>query len=127
MIDKNMVGIPLETTITKAKGGTTKILSKTETVYPNTAAEIINNSTGLVLPLSVKSFDIPNNTSSVDIAYNKFDEKGNLLQYTIKENVPVAVVWGYNNAQPIAIIEGITYDQLVSLGLMLPIQLLSLH
>ncbi|MDR6403286.1 MULTISPECIES: hypothetical protein [Chryseobacterium] len=121
MIDKNMVGIPLETTITKAKGGTTKILSKTETVYPNTAAEIINNSTGLVLPLSVKSFDIPNNTSSVDIAYNKFDEKGNLLQYTIKENVPVAVVWGYNNAQPIAIIEGITYDQLVSLGLIAPI------
>lgn len=121
MIDKNMIGIPLETTTTKTKGGTTKTLSKTETVYPKTASEIINNSSGLVLPLSVKSYDIPNNTSSTDVTYNKFDDKGNLLQYTLKESIPVAVVWGYNNTEPIAIVEGVTYDQLMSLGLVTPI------
>lgn len=117
MIDKNMVGIPLETTSTQTMNNSTKTLAKSETVYPKTTAEITNNSAGLVLPLSVKSYDIPNNSFSTEITYDKYDNKGNILQYRTKEGSPVAIVWGYNQAKPIAKVEGITYDQLMSSGL----------
>jgi hypothetical protein len=117
MIDKNMVGIPLETTTTKTLGIATKILAKTETVYPKTMAEITNNSAGLVLPLSVKSYDILNlsSTPSTEVTYDKYDSKGNLQQYTTKDGVPVSIIWGYNQTQPIAKIVGATYSQVESL------------
>ncbi|KPH14979.1 hypothetical protein [Chryseobacterium sp. ERMR1:04] len=118
MIDKNMIGIPLETTSNQTIGTTTKMLAKTETLYPKTTAEIINNSNGLILPLSIKSYDIPSNSSSTEVTYNKYDSKGNILQYTPKDsNSPVAIVWGYKETMPIAKIEGITYNQLANLGI----------
>ena len=112
LISKNMIGIPLETTTTQTVGGVTKTLGKTETVYP--ASLPTPQAGNLVLPLSQKSYDKLNSTSSTDITYDKYDEKGNLLQYTTKDGIPVAIVWGYNKTQPIAKVEGITYDQLTS-------------
>ncbi|NML69034.1 hypothetical protein HHL23_04395 [Chryseobacterium sp. RP-3-3] len=113
MIDKNMIGIPLETTSTQTISGTTKTLAKTEKIYPKIISEITNNTAGLVLPLSVKSYDISNLSipPSTEVTYDKYDLKGNLLQYTTKESIPVAIIWGYNQTQPIVKIEGITYDQ----------------
>ena len=109
MIGKNMVGIPLETTVTQIAGGTTKMLSKTETVYPTS---LPNAATGnFVLPVSVKYFDVLNTTaSSTDVTYDKYDNKGNLLQYTTKDGVPVSILWGYNQTLPIAKVEGIAYS-----------------
>lgn len=112
MISKNMIGIPLETTVTQTVGGVTKTLGKTETVYP--ASLPTPQAGNLVLPLSQKSYDKLSGTSSTDVTYDKYDEKGNILQYTTKEGIPVAIVWGYNKTQPIAKVEGITYDQLTS-------------
>jgi hypothetical protein len=119
MIDKNMVGIPLETTTTQTVGGSAKTLAKTETVYPTSVPTAQTGN--LILPLSVKSYDIPNNTFSTEVTFNKYDEKGNLQQYTTKDGTPVSIVWGYNSTQPIAKVEGITYAQLVSSGLISPI------
>ncbi|WP_370901548.1 hypothetical protein [Chryseobacterium gossypii] len=109
MISKNMVGIPLETITTKTIGSTTKTLSKTETVYPT--AVPTPQSGNLVLLLSVKSYDLQNNTSYTEITYDKYDAFGNLQQYTTKDGIPVAIIWGYNGTQPIAKIEGTTYSQ----------------
>lgn len=115
LIDKNMVGIPLETVTTQTNGSTTKTLSKTETKYPTSLPTAETGS--LVLPMSVLSYDIPNNTTDTEVKYDKYDVKGNLLQYTTKAGVPVAIVWGYNQTQPIAKVEGATYDQLANSGL----------
>ncbi|WP_185209609.1 hypothetical protein [Chryseobacterium sp. C3] len=112
MISKNMIGIPLETTVTQTVGGVTKTLGKTETVYPASLPTL--QAGNLVLPLSQKSYDKLSGTSSTDVTYDRYDEKGNILQYTTKEGIPVAIVWGYNKTQPIAKVEGITYDQLTS-------------
>ncbi|HAO08622.1 MAG TPA: hypothetical protein DCQ50_16950 [Chryseobacterium sp.] len=112
MISKNMIGIPLETTVTQTVGGVTKTLGKTETVYP--ASLPTPQAGNLVLPLSQKSYDKLSGTSSTDVTYDRYDEKGNILQYTTKDGIPVAIVWGYNKTQPIAKVEGITYDQLTS-------------
>ncbi|MCS3533056.1 hypothetical protein [Chryseobacterium sp. JUb7] len=111
MTSKNMVGIP---TITEAKKDS-KILSKTEIIYPTT---LPTSQTGnLVLPLSTKSYDLQNPTSATtEVTYDLYDSKGNLQQYTTKDGVPVAIIWGYNQTQPIAKIEGATYTQVQSLA-----------
>ncbi|CEJ70343.1 hypothetical protein BN1195_02649 [Chryseobacterium oranimense G311] len=115
MIGKNMVGIPLETITSQTIDTATKTLSKTETVYP---VSLPTTETGnLILPQLVKAYDIPNGTVTSELKYDKYDTNGNILQYTEKTGTPVAFVWGYGNTQPIAQIEGISYDQLVSLGL----------
>ncbi|HEX8577793.1 MAG TPA: hypothetical protein VF677_16030, partial [Flavobacterium sp.] len=115
MIDRNMIGIPLETISTQTMNASTKILAKTETIYPTSIPT--TQAENLVLPLSVQSYDILSNTPSTEVTYDKYDAKGNLQQYTGKGSTPVAIVWGYNGTQPIAKVEGIAYDQLVSLGL----------
>ncbi|WP_139785383.1 SpvB/TcaC N-terminal domain-containing protein [Chryseobacterium phocaeense] len=107
MISNNMIGFPLKTTTNQIIGSATKTVSKTETIYPETTAEITNNSGGLILPKSVLSFDLQNpNISSTEITYDKYDSKGNLQQYTSKDGLSTTIIWGYSNTQPIAKIEG---------------------
>ncbi|KMQ62949.1 hypothetical protein ACM46_13390 [Chryseobacterium angstadtii] len=107
MIDKNMIGIPLETSTTQTNGSVTKMLSKTETIYPKTAAEITNNNFSLVLPKSALSYDLQNPTvATTEVTYDVYDSKGNLQQYTGKNRVSTTIIWGYNQTQPIAKIEG---------------------
>ncbi|REC41836.1 RHS repeat domain-containing protein [Chryseobacterium pennipullorum] len=107
MISKNMVGIPLETMTSKTIGNATKTISKVETVYP---PAIPTSQTGnLVLPLSVRSFNIQNptdsNSATTDITYDQYDTNGNLQQYTTKDGISTVIIWGYDNTQPIAKIE----------------------
>ncbi|SHN07452.1 hypothetical protein SAMN05444360_1381, partial [Chryseobacterium carnipullorum] len=106
MISKNMIGIPLETSTTQTIGNTTKTLSRTETLYPKTTTEITNNNSSLVLPLSVLSYEVQNNTPSTEVTYDKYDNKGNLQQYTTRNGISATIIWGYNQTQPIAKIEG---------------------
>ncbi|MCU7615558.1 hypothetical protein N0B16_14090, partial [Chryseobacterium sp. GMJ5] len=103
LIDKNMIGIPLETTSTQTVNGVTKTLSKTETVYPTSIPT--SQAGNSVLPLSVKSFDLQNNVPSTEVTYDRYDSKGNLQQYTTKDGISTAIVWGYNSTQPIAKVE----------------------
>ncbi|WP_172283806.1 hypothetical protein [Chryseobacterium sp. LAM-KRS1] len=119
MVDKNMIGIPLETITSKTIGNNTKTISKVEVIYPQTQAEANAKTQELVLPLSVLSYDISNLSSSVisEITYDKYDTKGNILQYTAKDGIPTAIVWGYNNTKPIAKVQNATHAQLVNLGL----------
>lgn len=115
MIDKNMVGIPLETTTTRTIGGTTKTLSKTETIYPTSLPTAQTGN--LVLPTSVLSYDLQDSASSTtEVTYDKYDSKGNLQQYTTKDGIPTAIIWGYNNTQPIAKVVGATYAQVSNLA-----------
>jgi len=105
MIDRNMIGIPLETVSTQTIGNTTKTLSRSETIYPTSVPT--SQSANLVLPLSVKSYDVLNNNASyTEATYDKYDPKGNLQQYTTKDGISTVIIWGYDHTQPIAKIEG---------------------
>jgi hypothetical protein len=113
MISKNMIGIPLETETRKTVNGITKTLSKSENVYPTFVPSI---STGnMALPIAIKSYDLqkPGN-GMAEITYDLYDDKGNLLQYTTKDGVPVTIIWGYNQTLPIVKIEGVLYSELAS-------------
>lgn len=99
LINANMISTPLETEVKK----NSKTIAKSETKYDN-----LSN----LLPSSVLSYDLQNGTTpSTEVTYDKYDSKGNLQQYTTKNGIPVSIIWGYNNTQPIAKIEGTTYDQ----------------
>jgi hypothetical protein len=108
---KNMVGIPLETQTTKTVNGTTKTISKTETFYPLDQPDANNSTSGLPLPKSVSALDILTGNLSTEVIYDKYDAIGNLQQYTTKSGVSTTIIWGYNNTQPIAKIEGAKYSQ----------------
>lgn len=112
MIDKNMIEIPLEIETTQTINATSKILSKEETIYPVSLPTA--QAQNMLVPLSIKSYDILNGGSYNEVSYDKYDEKGNIVQYTTKEGIPVSIVWGYNKTQPIAKIEGVTYDQVIA-------------
>ncbi|NIF05918.1 hypothetical protein F3J23_10740 [Chryseobacterium sp. Tr-659] len=114
MISKNMVGIPVSV---EARKNYYTPISKSETIYPASQQEANTKTSGLILPMFTRSYDLSNIfASQTDITYDKYDSKGNLLQYTTKDGSPVSFIWGYNNTQPIARVEGATYDQLVGLG-----------
>jgi YD repeat-containing protein len=77
---------------------------------------IYNN---LLLAETVYSAKFPNTFTSIDkvgnlekkITYDQYDDKGNLLQYTPENGVPVCIIWGYNKTQPVAKIENASYSQ----------------
>lgn len=105
MISANMISIPLEEeTIEKENSMTTgKTVAKTEVTY--------NHPAGL-FPDLLKSLNMVNGTMESQIKYDQYDDKGNLLQYTIKDGTPVTIIWGYNRSFPIAKIEGIKLSEI---------------
>jgi hypothetical protein len=119
LIDANMVGVPLET-ITLKNG---KALAKAETIYPDQNNFPTAQAGTLLLPLSVKSTRVntistavlpSGETKDTEVTFDKYDSKGNILQYTLKSAIPVTIIWGYNQTHPIAKIEGATYAQILS-------------
>lgn len=117
MIAANMVAIPLETEMKKYKDSldvNPKTISKSGIDY---ATKTIGGKQ-LILPDLAYTFDLQTpTTATTEVKYNEYDDKGNILQYTLKPDsngnggIPTTIIWGYNNTQPIAKIEGATYAQ----------------
>jgi len=61
--------------------------------------------TNQLLPSENKRI-LNDNTLLTESTYDKYDAKGNLLQYTTKDGTSTTIIWGYNQTQPIAKIEG---------------------
>ncbi len=93
LISANMVELALETEVKKND----KIIFKEETKYDDPAT---------LFPTSVLSYDLQNpNQGSTELSYDKYDSKGNIVQYTNRSGVSIVIIWGYNQTQPIAKIE----------------------
>lgn len=108
LISKNIIGVPLK--IETYKG--TEKLSETKTVYAQDATT--NN---LLVPKYVYAKK-GNDASAIlekKITYDLYDDKGNLIQYTLDSGVPVSLIWGYNKTKLIAKIENATYNSITSL------------
>jgi hypothetical protein len=48
------------------------------------------------------------------ITYDRYNDYGNLEQYTLENGTPVSIVWGYNGQYPIVKVEGKTYNEIES-------------
>lgn len=82
-----------------------------ETSYFETEYAKDGTTNQLVLPKYIytkKGAD--ENTLEKKITYNQYDDKGNILQYTLENGTPVSIIWGYNQQYPIAKIEGVEYS-----------------
>lgn len=102
LINANILGVPLETQVTK--NGT--VVAKSEIKYDNPSQ---------LYPTSVIAFTPDNLTSSyTGIKYEVYDEKGHVVQYSTTPDsstgigVPTTIIWGYNKTMPIAKIDGAT-------------------
>ncbi|MDR3025595.1 hypothetical protein [Chryseobacterium sp.] len=93
LIDVNILNKPIE--VEKKKNG--KTVNKQEVKYENSTN---------VFPTSELSYDLKTNLMGVEIIYDKYDNNGNLQQYTSKNGISTVIIWGYNQTQPIAKIEG---------------------
>lgn len=109
MIDKNMVGVPLSVTQYNEEQ---QPVSRTETIFAKNSST--NN---LVLPVSVQKIKTGYNYTTDEtviskVTYDLYDAHGRVLQYTDETGIPTSLIWGYNKSQPIARIQGATYNQI---------------
>jgi len=120
MLAKNMMGVPLVTTNYKNN----LFINRKQTIYQYFPEYTVNNDY-IIHPKQELSYvkeenlpnmgalTIPNVTSGEkEITYDQYDNKSNLLQYTTNEGIPVTIIWGYNNTQPIAKIVGALYNNI---------------
>ncbi|AYN01044.1 hypothetical protein [Chryseobacterium sp. 3008163] len=103
--DLHRIATPIQT-VTKRNGQITSI-----------QRNLFKTDDGIVLPSSVLSYDLQTPTTSfTEVTYDQYDVKGNLLQYTTKDGIPTAIIWGYNGTQPIAKVTGAAYAQVSNLA-----------
>ena len=110
-LQRYMVGIPLKTT----QWLNNKPISQKNLTYSQ-------NWVGhdMFLPhqqqsVTTNTINTANPSVQNDLAYTDYDLKGNLLQYYTNDEVPVTVIYGYNQTLPILKVEGITYQTLMNL------------
>lgn len=113
LINKNILQPALKTQTFKAQNK----LSEQLTVYDNNAA-----TSNLLVPKNIYTAKFPNELPSIPnignlekkITFDQYDTKGNILQYTLENGIPVSIIWGYGQSQPIAKIENANYSQVSS-------------
>lgn len=87
------------------------LVSLQETEYADFDTE--DNQGNIILPKF--SFSAKGNSPlEKDVTYDKYDEQGNLLQYTLANGIPVSIIWGYDGQYPIAKVEGKDYTSIQS-------------
>lgn len=67
----------------------------------------------LLVPSSIK-FQVKNQELIEKIIFNHYDIRGNLLEFTKKDDFPVTCLWGYNYSSMIAEIQNATLTQVLS-------------
>lgn len=105
LINANMIAIPLETSVVEKEipSASGTLISKSETKYDDASH---------LFPSSAISYNLQSGNASTQVTFNKYDVKGNILQYTTKDGIPTSIIWGYNGTQTIAKIEGALYDNI---------------
>lgn len=104
LIDNNITGIPIKN-IEKSNG----------VVISTVISKYSNNS---LMPTSIIDNNSYDGSVKTVVRYDKYDSKGNLLQYTtnIDESTgigfPTTFIYGYNQSLPIAKVEGATTQDL---------------
>ena len=107
LINKNIIGTPIKTEDYK---NSIKIFEQ-KTVYAKDAT-----TSNLLQPKYVfakKGID----ASAVlekKMTCDLYDDKGNLIQYTLESGIPITLIWGYNKTKLLAKIENITYASITT-------------
>lgn len=107
MVTENILSPVIEQVTNRIQGSTSKEIERIKTDYIKDATRTKN----LFLPDKTGSSHSGVGNLRTDITYDLYDEKGNVLQMTGKDDIPITYLWGYNYQYPIAEIKNATYDQ----------------
>lgn len=108
LTSQNRISTPVTTEVLRKQDGSEKQISFTETRYAQDAS-----TANLILPKYIYTKK-GESVLEKKITYDSYDNKGNLLQYTLESGIPVSIIWGYNQQHPIAKIEGASYSEIES-------------
>ncbi len=97
MKSKHLVNTPLEV-ITYNNGSEN---SRIKTVFYKT--------NGLILPHQTLTSTTGESGLEAKITFDRYDDEGNILQYTTPDDITHIYIWGYNNSYPIAEIKNVSY------------------
>lgn len=101
-LNKNILTFPKTKGI--AENGTTK-------KYYNFEYQNIND---IILPSKVEELPEGNPDSSkiINLFYDQYDDKNNLIQYHKEHGIYTSIIWGYDKTLPIAKIENAQYSEI---------------
>jgi YD repeat-containing protein len=103
MVERNIIAPVIEE---KRYNGGSQLLLRTKTNYDITNSD-------LVLPATVERSFL-GQTAYTEITYSRYDDKGNIIEYTGKDGVVHSFIWGYNKNFPVAEIVGSNYNTAIS-------------
>lgn len=100
LVSKNIIGSPLRS---KQYSGA-ELLEQVDKEYG-----LFNGS--LLAEASIKTLKGGNTiVPQTEFNLERYDEKGNLLQYKKANSIPISLIWGYKKTLPIAKIENLAYN-----------------
>lgn len=104
LLNEHRIAEPLETKSYRDLS----LLNWQKTVYDS-----LHNPSNLYLPSKIKT---SKGSSALEdrVVYHAYDDKGNPIEVSKKDGTKIYYVWGYQQTQPIAKIEGYTASQLAS-------------
>ena len=102
MVINKMTGIPV---VTEQYNGV-QLISRQNSEY---ISDVTTANHMMPKYIYHKKGDISSTASEKRITFDKYDDRGNLLQYTLENGTPVCYIWGYNRSIPIAMIQNATY------------------
>ncbi|MFN1217163.1 hypothetical protein ACKW6Q_09275 [Chryseobacterium kwangjuense] len=102
LLDANLVGIPLKTEV-KQEGVLT---GRSETKFDDPTH---------IFPTSQVVYKMDTQTPQTQGNITVYDEMGNAWEVKSKDGIPVVTIWGYHKTQPIAVITGALYTDIINL------------
>ena len=109
LIDNNIIGVPIYESHSSNFESKEFLTKYEDSIHLNPTSVIEYN----------QRINGSETTTDTIITYDKYDNKGNLQQFTTKSGIPTTIIWGYNQTQPIAKIEGAKYDDVKALQVVL--------
>jgi YD repeat-containing protein len=109
----NIALVQTDNLVNQEKVSSKRILYKNWGIQEPIGGGAVNNLglLRLIAPELVQSATGPTELQS-RIRYNQYDQYGNPVELRQENGAPVAYIWGYNHAHPIAKIENATYSSL---------------
>lgn len=102
LLTANLISVPLKTEI-KQEG---VLVARTETKFDNPA---------YVFPTSQVVYNMDTQAAQTQGNITGYDEMGNAWEAKSKDGIPVVTIWGYHKTQPIAVIMGALYADIINL------------
>ncbi len=102
LIAENRLITAVEQEVRRTIGNNTIVLGKQKTIYTNS-----HNNADIYLPEKIQTSK-GSQILEDRLVYHSYDNLGNPTEVSKKDGTSVVYIWGYNQTQPIAKIEGVT-------------------